>query len=215
MLVACWAVKGGVGTTVVSVAAALGAADVARPTLLVDLAGDVPACLGIAEPQGPGVAEWLAAGTAPPDALARLEVSVAAGLSVLHRGAGPLDARRASVLLQVLASSGRPIVVDAGRIDDAPVARRFAAEADRSLLVTRACVLALRRAAVAPVRPSGVVLVREPGRALSVRDVEATVGAPVVADVAVDPAMARAVDAGLALTRLPRQLSLALGAVAA
>jgi hypothetical protein len=52
-----------------------------------------------------------------------------------------------------------------------------------------------------------VVLVTEPGRSLGRTDVERAIGAPVVADVAVDPQVARAVDAGLLLHRLPRGLA--------
>lgn len=216
MLIACWSVKGGVGTTVASVGMAVGATEVARPVLLVDLAGDVPGCLGVAEPAGPGVADWLAAGPdAPPDALVRLEQPLHQGLSLLHRGRGPLSPGRAALLVQVLAASARTVVVDCGRIDASLVAQRFAAEADRSVLVTRLCVLALRRAVVAPVRPSGVVVVRDAGRSLSLADVEATVGAPVLAEVAVDPSVARAVDAGLARCRIPRRLTEVLASVAA
>jgi hypothetical protein len=52
-------------------------------------------------------------------------------------------------------------------------------------------------------RPSGVVVVDEPGRALSERDIEAALGAPIVASVSLDPAIARAVDSGLLAARLP------------
>jgi hypothetical protein len=55
-----------------------------------------------------------------------------------------------------------------------------------------------------------VVLVTEPGRALDRGDVERVVGAPVRAEVAVDPAVARAVDAGLLVSRLPRGLERSL-----
>ena len=48
------------------------------------------------------------------------------------------------------------------------------------------------------VRPTGVVLIDEPGRALTSRDVEHALGVPVVAEARLDPAVARAVDAGLA-----------------
>jgi len=215
VLVSCWSVKGGVGTTVVAVSMALGAADPARPALLVDLAGDGPSCLGVAEPATPGVAEWLGAEGAAPDALVRLEAPVTRGLHLLHRGVGPLAVERATLLLRLLASSGRTVIVDCGRIDESAAGRRFAAEADRSVLVTRLCMLAARRAAAAPVRPSGIVVVREPGRFLSVKDVEEAVGAPVVADLAVNAAMARAVDAGLVVGRLPRGVAAALGSVAA
>jgi hypothetical protein len=63
-------------------------------------------------------------------------------------------------------------------------------------------------------RPSGVVLLAEPGRALTRADVAEVVGVPVVAEVALDPAVARAVDAGLLPVRLPRGLARALAHVA-
>ena len=79
-----------------------------------------------------------------------------------------------------------------------------------SLLVVRPCFLALRRAVAAPVRPSGIVLVREAGRALTRRDVEEALQVPVRAEIDLEPAIARAVDAGLLATRLPRSLAQAL-----
>ena len=60
---------------------------------------------------------------------------------------------------------------------------------------------------LAPLRPTGVVLVDEPSRSLTRADVEAALGVPVVAVVQVDPAVARAVDAGLLASRLPRTLA--------
>ncbi len=70
MVTACWSLKGGSGTTVVAAGLALSIQRrIGRPVLLVDLAGDLPAALGLPEPTGPGVAEWLAAGPAvPPEA---------------------------------------------------------------------------------------------------------------------------------------------------
>src|SRR3954447_24799627 len=59
MLVACWSVKGGSGTTVVSAALALAVAATGHDALLVDMGGDVPAALGVPEPAGPGLADWL------------------------------------------------------------------------------------------------------------------------------------------------------------
>nr|MBO2501138.1 hypothetical protein [Thermoanaerobacterales bacterium] len=57
MLVACWSVKGGVGTSVVAASLALLLArDAAPGAVLADLAGDAPAVLGLPEPAGPGVA---------------------------------------------------------------------------------------------------------------------------------------------------------------
>ena len=61
---------------------------------------------------------------------------------------------------------------------------------------------------------SGIVLVHEPGRALTARDVERSLGAPVVAELHYDPAVARAVDAGLLAARLPRSLAHSLKSAA-
>jgi MinD-like ATPase involved in chromosome partitioning or flagellar assembly len=211
MLVACWSAKGGAGTSVVAASLALLAAR--RSThgaLLADLAGDGPALLGLAEPHSPGLAGWLAAGDdVPADALARIEVPVTAGVSLLPRGPGGLDARRAGVLASLLASGRRPTVADCGSTLDDTVAA-VAHRADASLLVTRACFLALRRARHARLAPTGVVLVHEDGRALTRADVETAIGTPVVADVPLDPRVASAVDAGLLARALPRSLSRAL-----
>jgi hypothetical protein len=98
------------------------------------------------------------------------------------------------------------VIADCGANPEG-TAQLVAAGATRSVLVTRPCYLALRRALAAPIRPSEVVLLTEPGRSLTRRDVEDALGAPVVAEVAVDPQVARAVDAGLLATRLPRGLA--------
>lgn len=216
MITACWSVKGGVGTTVIAAGLALvREAGPDDPVLLVDLAGDLPTVLGLTEPVGPGVAEWLAAGVnVPPDALARLETPVAPGLALLHRGIGPLDPRRADVLIQLLGALHRPVVADCGLIARGGVAARVAAEAGRSLLVSRLCVLSMRRAAVAPLRPSGVVIIRDVGRSISGADIGRCAGAPVVAEVAADLMVARAVDAGLLASRLPRAFAETLRKVA-
>ena len=213
MLVSCWSAKGGSGTTVVSASLAMVLARrAATGALVVDLAGDVPAALGLADPGDPGLSGWLGAGAgAPADALARLELDVGGGLSLLARGSGELgDGIRAQVLAEVLAADLRPVVVDCGLIPSSPVAAVLAGAATQSLLVTRCCYLALRRAATSSLRPSGVVLVREAGRAFTRRDVEEVVGTPVRAEVAVDPTVARAVDAGLLAARLPRGLERSL-----
>jgi MinD-like ATPase involved in chromosome partitioning or flagellar assembly len=207
MLVACWSSKGGAGTTVVATTLALLLARRAESgALLADLAGDAPAVLGMTEPDDPGIAGWLAAGEdVPIDALARLEQPVGPGLTLLTRGLGPLDEARAEVLAGLLGADPRPVVADCGTAPTG-AARVLAARADRSILVTRACFVSLRRALAAPIRPSEVVLLTEPGRSLTRRDVEECLGVRVVASVDVDPAVARAVDAGLLATRLPRGL---------
>ncbi len=215
MLVACWSSKGGSGTTVVasSLALLLARRD-PLGSLLVDLGGDVPAALGVADPTGPGLADWLRAGSGvPADGLHRLEVGTPEGVSVLPRGTGALEPDRADALVALLAADARPVVVDCGTLGG-EVALAVAAAATRSLLVTRPCFLGLRRAMAAPLRPSEVVLVTEPGRSLGRLDVEECLGAPVVAEVAHDPAVARAVDAGLLAVRLPRGFARDLGRAA-
>jgi len=212
MLICCWSVKGGVGTTVV---AALLALRHSRRTsaLLIDLGGDAAAALGVAPPDGPGLAEWLDAGDdVGPAALRRLEGDVRPGLGLLGRGQGPLEPlARLELLAAELAVDERATVVDAGLVDGSVSGTRLlAADADQSILVMRPCYLAMRRAAELPVRPSGVVVVSEPGRVLGAQDVEAVVGAPVVCELATDPAVARAVDAGLLVSRLPKGLDRAI-----
>lgn len=209
MLVCCWSAKGGAGTTVVAVAlASMLARAAVDGVLLVDLAGDARAVAGL--PDGAtdvGVADWLREGPAvPADGLARLESHVNGRLALLSRGAGPLRVDRAHALVSHLSVDSRTVVVDAGVVAHDGVAAIVAAAASESLLVTRACFLSLRRAMVAPVRPSGVVLLVEEGRALVAADVESALGTPVRAEVSVTAQVARAVDAGVLVFRLPRSL---------
>jgi hypothetical protein len=214
VVISCWSAKGGCGTTVVACALAILQARVSGEALLVDLAGDAPAALGVPEPTGPGIAQWLAAaeaGEASAEALPRLEVEVGSGIALIPRGEGDL-AGTTDDLLGAWTAGSRPVVVDCGTLDAGAttVAAEIAATASRSLLVVRPCFLAVRRALAAPVGPSGVVLVHEPGRGISRTDVETVLGAPVVAEVDLDPAIGRAVDAGLLSVRLPRELERSL-----
>ncbi len=220
MFTLCFAAKGGSGTTVVATALALTAAP---PSLLVDLDGEVPAVLGLPEPDRPGVADWLASDT-PADRLGELLVEIGTGAWLLPwqpAGRHPAGLRLAAGdrwdglsrwLLAFTRERRAHVTVDAGtgKPPDALVEH-----ADRTLLVTRPCYLALRRAVALGVRTSGVVLVDERGRALSARDVEHALGAPIAASVSIDPAVARAVDAGLLSTRLPRVITRELGPTAA
>ena len=223
MLIACWSVKGGSGTTVVATALAL---LLARSTqsgvVLADLGGDVPAACGVPEPLGPGLLDFAAAGDAPTDAFDRLETRVTPNLALIHAGAETLDAG-AAVAVRALSSSdgervaaalaehyrGASVVVDCGPPGNA-CGNAVAAAAGLSLLVLRPCYLALRRAAQSELRPSGVVLITEPGRSLGASEVSDVLGVPVRAEVPYDPAVARVVDAGLLSTRVPRCIERAL-----
>jgi hypothetical protein len=222
MVTLCWAAKGGSGTTVVASALALGST---RPSLLVDLDGEIPAVLGLPEPDRPGVAEWLTS-EASADHLAELLIDIGpqtwllpwrstTALVVDAHGA-PGDPNRWALLGHWLHDWsdqwGCDVTVDCGTRPPPP---RLCDAATRSLLVTRPCYLSLRRAVRNPVRPTGVVLVDEPGRSLGARDIEHALGVPVEAVVSLDPAIARAVDAGLLASRLPRMVTRALRRVAA
>jgi MinD-like ATPase involved in chromosome partitioning or flagellar assembly len=216
VLIACWSTKGGSGTTVVSAALARVLAESSgREVLLADLGGDCPAVLGLADPDGPGLSDWLTAGaSAAPGSLRRLELAGPDGVRILPLGApAPSVPEAGDRLVAELASDTRIVVVDCGP-PGGPIGFAAAAGAGLSLLVIRPCYIALRRALAAPLRPSAVVLVEEPGRSLGRRDVEDVLGVPVRAHIPWDPSVARSVDAGLLGTRLPRPLHRALRAAA-
>lgn len=219
MLIACWSAKGGSGTTVVACSlAVLLARRSAEPAVLADLAGDAPAALGLPEPPGPGLFDWIAAGPdVPGDGLDRLTVEASPNLVLLPRGSWSrqVDSDGAGASRLALALAERSFVIaDCGTLAGEP-ALAVAAAASVSFLVLRPCYLALRRALQSPIRPSGVVLLGERERSLGRDDVEATLGVPVCAVVPVESVIARAVDAGLLAQRLPRNLSKALDRAAA
>jgi hypothetical protein len=223
MVTLCWAAKGGSGTTVVAASLAL---STTHPSLLVDLDGEIPAVLGLPEPDRPGVAEWLETDT-PAEQLADLLIDIAPHRWLLPWRSGatwadppatsvdPLDTRWSELgdwLRDWTRRWGCDVTIDAGTGQPPPP---LVERADRSLLVTRPCYLSLRRAVRSETRPTGVVLVTEPGRSLSQRDVAHSLGVPVEATVSLDPAVARAVDAGLLATHIPRVISRELRRVAA
>lgn len=75
-----------------------------------------------------------------------------------------------------------------------------------NILVTRLCYLALRKAVAAEWKPSSIIVIREPGRALDVKDAERCLARSAVAIIDVDPAVARSIDAGLLAARMPSSL---------
>ena len=186
--------KGGSGTTTVAAAHALANADTHGRAVLIDMCGDAPAALGMVESDGPGLNDWLAESqSAGPDDLIALGHATG-GLLVVHRGTRFVSgAPRWQALIAALAQWDHPVVIDAGThyIPD-----ELRAAADNVLLVTRQCYLALRRATSMPA-PTGVVVVKEDSRALTVKDVENVLGVPVVVTIPVDPSIARAIDAGV------------------
>ena len=211
VMIVCWSVKGGSGTTVVAAALALVLAqrlDVGAR--LIDMSGDTPSALGMSEPATEGIAEWLSATDHPgAEALNNLMLPVTAHLGVIPRGRNIIvpslvHPDRLRDLANVISESPMPTVVDAGSgLATIPIIDY----ATRSLLIIRPCYLALRRASQLTTKPHGVIVITEPGRALGVHDVESVVGAPVLAEIPFDPAIARAVDAGLLAGRVPTLLA--------
>ena len=213
-MIVCWSVKGGSGTTVVASTLALVHAEKSpRGALIVDLAGDVPAVLGLAEPSGIGISEWFAQNdNSSRIALQSIAIQATANLQLISRGSGQIVANaNFSELAASLATFDLPVVVDAGC---GVVPTELLARASSSLLITRPCYLSLRRAAQLNVAPTGVVLINEPGRALGKRDVESVIGAPVIAEITFDATISRAVDAGLLASRLPGMLAKQLSVAA-
>ena len=214
MVVAVWSVKGGVGVSSIAALLAIGQVERANNTLLVDLCGDLPALLGQDdEVERPGIVDWCAMAERDPQALARLEVTVREDLSFVPRGAGPLgfDARP---LVETLTTSGRLTIVDCGLLGSTTeFANDVVANTTTSLLVVRECYLNLRTLRDTARVPTGVVVIKEPGRALGRADIEAVAGAPVIAEVAFDSSIARSLDSGVLRSRLPRPLVRAMGRV--
>lgn len=75
-----------------------------------------------------------------------------------------------------------------------------------TIMVVRACYLALRRAVTHNTKPDHVILIAEPGRSLQPDDITAVLNITDITTIPFDPAVARAVDAGLLAARLPTKL---------
>ena len=216
MLVVCWSPKGGSGTSVVTTGLAIVASrsttehnNEAR-TVIVDLAGDIPAILGIEDPLI-GISEWIA----DPTVFDRrtLIVDLETGLSVLPRGRASLPESRSgawsrlAVELSTMSNSDSTIVVDAGR---GPIPRELESIADHEYVVVRPCYLALRRAKLIDHSSDAVIIVTEPDRALKQADVARVLGLPIAATLDISADIARRVDAGIITSRPSTELTRAL-----
>lgn len=132
---------------------------------------------------------------------------LAAILGLPHPDRYPVEVRPGLTLTDEMPeeTDGAAVIIDAGANPRGGTVHGVA------YLVTRPCYLALRRFQRCTIRPDGIVLITEPGRALDASDVAAFLGAPIRAELAQDPAVARAIDAGLLAARLPRTLARAVG----
>lgn len=192
--------KGGNCTTVTAAAHALLAATEKGNTLLIDFGGDLPATLGLPEPTGPGINDWLAEDReADGEALVMLGTAVTSTLLLVHRGSQFIVGQpRWDALARAMRALTAHVVIDAGA---GFLPGELRAAADRVLMVTRPCYLSLRRATSLP-KPTGVCVVCEADRALTTTDVAHVLGVPVAAQVPHSAAVARAVDAGLLPSRV-------------
>lgn len=132
---------------------------------------------------------------------------LAAILGMPHPEEYPVEVRPGLTLTDEMPedTDGAAVIIDAGTNPAGATVHGVA------YLVTRPCYLALRRAQRLTIRPDGVVLITEPGRALDASDVAEVIGAPIRAELAQDAAVARAIDAGLLASRLPRTLARTVG----
>lgn len=204
MLVICSSVKGGSGTSVVAASLAITALLLHADTnsLIVDLAGDQPAVLGLPEPEH-GLTDWT---TRRSDLRFHDLAEIHDRLHVVGRGRGDLPSEGHAMwehlrdeLLQ-RSRAGDTVVVDAGR---GHLPGDFENEALR-LLVIQPCYVALKRCVELRPAVDGVVVVCPPDRVLTVSDVATVAELPVLAQVPMHPDVARRVDAGLLRSRLPR-----------
>ena len=194
--------KGGNGTTVTAAAHALLSAHRNVRTVLVDLCGDIPAVLGMPEPQGPGVNDWLAeSSSAGSSGLMSHGVEAEPNLLVLPRGSRFIEGEpRWSALVALIADSPHNVVIDAGVT---PLPELLRGSGATVATVVRPCYLTLRRGVMLP-RPVNAYIVNEDGRALTVNDVVQVLGAGHHTVVPHSSAIARAVDAGLLPSRVDR-----------
>ena len=197
--------KGGTGTSVVAASLAIVSSS-SSPTLLVDLSGDQAAILGL--PQPPiGLSDW-ANGMTYRD-FDEIISLCHDNLYLAPTGTFDFETLNANAwdkLLRALSlkhSEGCNIIVDLGRADIPLALRKIV---DTCYLVTRPCYLALRRAVDLETAFSGVIVVNEPDRVLTSRDVESVLKLKCVAEIPYTSEISRRVDSGLLKSRLPMAL---------
>ena len=216
MLVCFWSPKGGSGTSVIAAAAALVLAR-EGPARVADLAGDLPAVLGLAADPGYRAARLVADRARSPDRRARsASRSTRAAVSRCCpsgtgdlAGATPKPARRSPSRcgpIRVRPSSTSGVL----GAHSEPALHAFVEVADANVIVVRGCYLALRRAVRVELdRPGERCGVRRRSRPFARRSATSRTcsGVPILATVGVRASTARAVDAGVLPTRLPDALA--------
>lgn len=196
--------KNGNGVTVTAASYALLCAMRGTRTVLIDLCGDQPAALGMQEPSAPGVNDWLSDNSFDDESqLLAMGRECMSGLLVIHRGARFISGEpRWSAFAEAIASLPYTVIVDAG-VGHLP--EQITGIASKIITVTKPCYLSLRRATQLPT-PTSVFVVKEEGRALTVKDVGHVLNAPIEAEIPYEAAIGRAVDAGLLPSRVEQLL---------
>lgn len=196
--------KGGNGTTVIAASYALLSAHRGQKTVIIDLCGDIPATLGMPEPSGPGINDWLSETySSHNESLFSLGQELSDNVLVVHRGSQFITGEpRWDALAECLAHSKFAVVLDAGVAVVPPV---LAQAVTTVATVVKPCYLTLRRA-INVTKPITVYVVKEEGRALTVDDVKHVLGVSMATVVPYNPAIARAVDAGLLPSRVVQLL---------
>jgi CobQ/CobB/MinD/ParA nucleotide binding domain len=197
------ATKGGQGVTTITAALGILHAQAGHRTVLIDTGGDLPAILGKPEPLALGLSDYLIDPNITRD---DITVNIVENLDIVTRGTGPITFTTYTYgLLTGGLGDYDTVIIDAG-----PCADEWNQHADRNVIVTRPCYLAVRRSIHLPQRPTDVVFMAEPVRALRAHDIEAVLGVPVTATVPVDIDTARIIDAGILANRMPQHLARAL-----
>ncbi|MFM8775736.1 MAG: hypothetical protein ACKOEH_02425, partial [Actinomycetota bacterium] len=108
-MIVCWSVKGGSGTTVVaSTLALMQATNSSHGAMIVDLAGDVPAVLGLAEPSGMGASEWFMHNEhSSRVALPSIAIPATASLRLIPRGVATIGVVAPAIELNATATMPR------------------------------------------------------------------------------------------------------------
>lgn len=175
-------VKGGQGTSTVAVTTALIARTGQRHvTLVVEDIADAKALLGLATGGD------------------HLRLSVDPGFTLItYKAFAWDDERRDDTYEQFIVLDNPPMSV----IDSHPNVGCHV-----TYLVIRSCYLALSRAnRELRAREDGFVFITEPDRAITASDAEYVLGTRCVCELTTDPSVARAIDAGLLASRVPKGL---------
>jgi hypothetical protein len=186
MIITVSSPKPGTGVTVTAALLAL-TASTTQHTTIVDLAGDQLSALGVT-------------------AVGHRQIEVTSQLTVIDATADTPDEQRHQII--ECETNGELVIVDAGRADH-PIHDLLGTN-PRRVWVVRSCYLTVRRAVASTHRPDEITMIREPQRALEQRDIEQAVGVRVAMVIDLDPDIARAVDAGLLATRMPRRAAAAM-----